>query len=69
MPSMRGNPLEDACFYLYTRLMRPMIWLGLVEEQNAPRYSPIEQRLFRKTPLFDTFLRFELDLRSGGTVH
>jgi len=69
MPSMRGTPLEDACFYLYTRLMRPMIWLGLVEEQDAPRYSPIEQRLFRKTPLFDTFLRFELDLRHGGTVH
>ena len=69
MHSVRGNPLEDACFYLYTRVMRPLKWLGLVEEQQAPRFLPLEQRLYRKTPLFDTFLRFELDLRLGGTVH
>ena len=31
----RGSVEEDVMFYLYTRLIRPMLWLGLVEGERA----------------------------------
>ena len=32
--------------------------LGLMEEEDAPRITPLEQRRMRKTELFDKFLHF-----------
>jgi hypothetical protein len=64
----RGTPEEDAMFYLETRLIRPLKWLGLVEAKESRRYAPINTIQLRKTPLLDSFMRFEAvrdDLGSG----
>ena len=58
-------------FYLATRLVRPLTWLGLLEQDELLRYRPIQTIRLRKTALFDRFFRFksvltEIDLR---TVH
>jgi hypothetical protein len=71
LPAQRGTPEEDAMFYLATRLVRPLTWLGLLEEEEARRYQPIQTRRLRKTALFDRFFRFEpapTDIASR-TVH
>ena len=56
-------------FYLTTRLIRPLTWLGLLEQDEALRFQPIQTIRLRKTALFDRFFRFEpvqtdIDLRT-----
>ena len=70
LPAQRGTPEEDAMFYLATRLVRPLTWLGLLEEE-AGRHQPIQTRRLRKTALFDRFFRFDPMLRDNDlqTLH
>ena len=65
----RISPLSDACLYLMSNLVRPLNWLGLLEE--APRRGPIplEQRRFRKTELFDQFLFFDTSKLGTASIH
>lgn len=65
----RGTPEEDAYFYLALRLVRPLVWLGLLEQKTASPLSPIHLMKLRKTALFDKFLRFELPLSNSATLH
>jgi hypothetical protein len=67
----RGTPEEDAMFYLETRLIRPLRWLGLVEAKESQRYAPINTVQLRKTALLDCFMRFEAvrDDLGSGTRH
>lgn len=69
LPARRGTPEEDTMFYLATRLVQPLSWLGLLEEKEVSRLSPIHTVQLRKTKLFDKFLRFEILRDDGGTVH
>lgn len=46
-------------FYLATRLVRPLTWLGLLEQDEARPYQPIKTIRLRKTQLFDRFFRFQ----------
>ncbi len=59
LPAQRGTPEEDAMFYLATRLVRPLTWLGLLEEEEGRRYRPIDTVRLRKTALFDRLFRFQ----------
>ena len=67
LPARRGTPEEDAMFYLATRLVRPLKWLGLLEEKEGPRFGPIDAIQLRKTALFDKFFRFEVVRDDIGT--
>ena len=58
IPSTLGRPEFEACLHVSGNLVRPLCWLGLMEEADAPRQTPIEQRRIRKTVLFDWFLQF-----------
>lgn len=69
LPAQRGTPEEDAMFYLATRMVQPLIWLGLLEEKEVSRLSPIHTVQLRKTKLFDKFLRFEIRRSDAGPVH
>jgi hypothetical protein len=59
LAGQRSTPEDDAMFYLATRLVRPLTWLGLLEQDKARRYQPIQTIRLRKTALFDRFFRFE----------
>lgn len=67
LPAQRGTPEEDAMFYLATRLVRPLKWLGLLEEKEVPRFGPIDAIQLRKTALFDKFFRFDVVRGDIGT--
>jgi hypothetical protein len=58
IPSTRGRPEFEACLHMRANLVRPLNWLGLIEEADASHLMPIEQRRIRKTALFDKFLHF-----------
>jgi hypothetical protein len=65
----RFSPLEDAGYYLYSRLIRPLLWLGMIERHPDEGRFRIEDDRYRKTPLFDRFLSFKMVRDSGWTVH
>jgi hypothetical protein len=53
------------------RILRPLVWFGLLESRTEPR-SPtefVERRLYRNAPLFDRFLRFDVQVESPDIRH
>ena len=58
LPSTLGRPEFEACLHMSSHLVRPLCWLGLMEEEDAPLRTFIELRRIRKTTLFDRFLHF-----------
>jgi len=54
----RISPLDEACWHLSSRLIRPLNWLGLLEVDRGDRLSPFSEQTIRKTSLFDEFLKF-----------
>lgn len=66
----RFSPETEACYYLFNRLIRPLLWLGLVEEQPHDNWRMrIEDWCFRKTPLFERFIRFKPFQDGGWSIH
>lgn len=52
------NPLDEAFWFLNSRLIRQLNWLGLIEVKRSDRHRPIGEQRIRKTMLFDEFLYF-----------
>lgn len=53
-------------FAMESRVLRPLTWLGLTESRADDAHdglSMVTPRRYRKTPLFDGLLRFDVDLR------
>jgi hypothetical protein len=52
------------------RILRPLVWFGLLESRTEGR-SPtevVDRRLYRKAPLFDRFLKFDVQIE-GPDIH
>jgi hypothetical protein len=53
------------------RILRPLVWFGLLESRTEPR-SPtevVDRRLYRKTPLFDRFVKFDVQVEGSEIRH
>jgi hypothetical protein len=53
------------------RILRPLVWFGLLETRSEGT-SPaelIERRLYRKAPLFDSFVKFNVRIEGPDTRH
>jgi hypothetical protein len=53
------------------RILRPLWWFGLLETRSQER-SPTElvgHRLYRKAPLFDRFVKFDVEIEGSGVRH
>jgi hypothetical protein len=58
-------------FAFFARILRPVIWLGLLDSER--RIEPgdrwqVRKDFVRKTPLFDEVLRFDVDLAEAPNV-
>jgi len=63
---MPGALRDFTPYAMVTRVLRPLSWFGLLEskrsmEQRQPFSGP--KRLYRKTPLFDRVLAFDVEVR------
>ena len=50
------------------RILRTLLWFGLLESRTEGR-SPTDmvyRRLYRKTPLFDRFVNFSVQVETAG---
>ena len=53
------------------RILRAFVWFGLLESRIKPR-SPtevVEPRLYRKAPLFERFVKFEVQIEGSEIRH
>jgi hypothetical protein len=62
-----GDPIAPDYpeFALITRALRPLTWLGLLEVREAGTRSNDDVQEYRKTPLFDQLLSFDVRLREA----
>jgi hypothetical protein len=51
------------------RILRPLTWFGLLECRLETGSGPVERHLYRKTPLFDRFLKFDVHIEGPTMRH
>jgi hypothetical protein len=53
------------------RILRPLVWFGLLESRSEGRSATelVERRLYRKAPLFDRFVKFDVQVESPDIRH
>ena len=53
------------------RILRPLLWFGLMESRTQARSATelVDPRLYRKAPLFDRFVRFDVQIESPDIRH
>jgi hypothetical protein len=56
-------------FAMESRILRPLTWFGLLESRREGRAGLGEPRLYRKTPLFDQFVKFNVQIERPNTRH
>jgi hypothetical protein len=50
-------------------VLRPFTWFGESRIKEKPPSAIIKHETYRKTPLFDRFLRFDVQSERAGTGH
>jgi hypothetical protein len=53
------------------RILRPLLWFGLLEARSQEKSATelVARRLYRKAPLFDRFLQFNVQVESPDIRH
>jgi hypothetical protein len=52
-----------------TRILRPLTWFGLLEQRSEGKACPFGKRFYRKTLLFDRFLKFNVKVERPVMRH
>lgn len=61
---------HEASLYLWLHAIRPLVWLGLLEEVKAAvSETSLRDRKIRKTALFDSFIKISLQQIGSASVH
>jgi hypothetical protein len=52
------------------RILRPLLWFGVLESRTEPRSATevFDRRLYRKAPLFDCFVKFNVQVADTRTL-
>jgi hypothetical protein len=53
------------------RILRPLVWFGLLESRTRAKSATelVATRLYRKAPLLDRFVRFDVQIEGPDTRH
>jgi hypothetical protein len=53
------------------RILRPLVWFGLLQARRERRSANefVDPRLYRKAPLFDRFVKFDVQIEGPDTRH
>lgn len=63
-----GSDWDLGSYAMEGRILGPLVWFGLLE-QSGRETGPDEARLYRKTPLFDQFVKFNVQIEGAATRH
>jgi hypothetical protein len=56
-------------YAMEARILRPLVWFGLLEQRSEKGTGPVDRRLYRKTALFECFLKFNVQIEGPTTRH
>jgi hypothetical protein len=56
-------------FAMEARVLRPLVWFGLLEQRSEKGTGLVDRHLYRKTPLFDRFMKFNVQIERQATRH
>ena len=56
-------------YAMEVRILRPLSWFGLLESRAEGKVGLVASHLYRKTPLFDRFIKFNVRLEQPPTRH
>jgi hypothetical protein len=56
-------------FAMESRMLQPLTWFGLLESRWEGKPGLGEPRLYRKTPLFDRFIAFQVQIERSAVRH
>lgn len=56
-------------YAMEARILRPLVWFGLLKHRLETGTEPVERHLYRKTPLFERFLKFDVQIEGPKTRH
>jgi hypothetical protein len=62
-------PWDLGSFAMESRILRPLTWFGLLESRWEGKAGLGEPRLYRKAPLFDRFVKFNVQIEGPATQH
>src|SRR3984893_11143856 len=53
------------------RILRPLVWFGILESRTGGRSATelVDARLYRKAPLFDRFVKFDVQIEGTDIGH
>jgi hypothetical protein len=56
-------------YAMESRILRPLLWFGLLEQRREKGTGLVDRHLYRKTPLFDRFVKFNVQIEGPATRH
>jgi hypothetical protein len=56
-------------YAMEARILRPLVWFGLLEQKSVKSTGPVDRHLYRKTPLFDRLVHFHVRIERPATRH
>jgi hypothetical protein len=56
-------------FAMETRVLRPLVWFGLLEQKSERQIGLVARHLYRKTALFDRFVKFNVQIEEPAIRH
>ena len=69
IPSVLESVWDLGSYAMDARILKPMVWFGLIENRREGTTGATEGRLYRKTALFDRFLKFAVQIEGPATRH
>lgn len=63
------SPWDIGAFATESRILHPLTWFGLLEQRDGEGTGLIKRHLYRKTPLFDRFLKFNVQIEHVDIRH
>ena len=69
VPRVLNSTFDFGSYAMDSRVLKPLLWFGLLEFRMERGNGKVERRLYRKAALFDRFLRFRVHIEAGATRH
>jgi hypothetical protein len=69
IPSVLESVWDLGTYAMDARILKPLVWFGLLESRQEGTTGATEGRLYRKTALFDRFLKFTVQVERPATRH
>jgi hypothetical protein len=69
IPRVLDSAWDLGTYAMDARILKPLVWFGLLDSRREGRTGATERRLYRKTALFDRFLKFTVQVEGSATRH